>query len=327
MVDDLGRQIPGQQLLGQQLLAEIEEEVQRKRESGELPAELERELDVAFAELAPEGAVETDFGALMDRLDATATIDTNASVQSSRPGIAQLKQVVGKAIAWDLRHLASEVSRVNQRLVRALHLLDDRLRALEGSALAAGVALPPELAVLASASLPPGPWPDLVAEVVAGAPGRVLLAECRDGRWLAALQASGVDSYGVEPSALFVAATEVAVDVRNEAAGPHLRSLPQASLGAVVLAGCSDTGAVAARVALVDAVFTRLGRGGRIMVISAGPPAAGDPADMVAHDLAPGGAWHAETWAAVLPARGFGDVRVVPAPRSGSEPYAVVAAT
>ena len=76
-----------------------------------------------------------------------------SSVASSRPGVAQLKQVVAKAIAWDLRHLASEVSRVNQRLVRALELLDDRVRALEESALGAGVALPPELMALSTGAL------------------------------------------------------------------------------------------------------------------------------------------------------------------------------
>jgi hypothetical protein len=311
MVDDLGRQ----------LLAEIEEEVQRKRASGELPAEFERELDVAFAELAPEGAVEADFRSLMDRLVATATIDTNASVASSRPGVAQLKQVVAKAIAWDLRHLASEVSRVNQRLVRALELLDDRVRALEESALGAGVALPPELAALAWPGFPAGPWLELAAAELASAPGRILHAECRDGIFLAALQASGVDAYGVEPSPLFVDAAEVAVDVRCEGADAHLRSLPQASLGAVVLSGCADTLPVPARVALVDAVLTRLHRGGRIIVLSAGPAVAGD--DLVAYDLAPGRPWHAATWAALLPVRGFADVRVVP----GGGPYAVIASS
>src|SRR4030088_1856530 len=93
-----------------QLLAEIEEEAQRKRDSGELPASFERELDAAFARYAPVDVIEGDFDAIMQELEGSTTINTRASVESSRPGVAQLKRVVGKAIDWDLRNVASQVS-------------------------------------------------------------------------------------------------------------------------------------------------------------------------------------------------------------------------
>lgn len=307
------------------MLAEIEEEVQRKRASGELPADFERELDLAFAELAPEGAVEGDFATIMDRLEASATVDTNASIESSRPGVAQLKRVVGKAIAWDLRHLASEVSRVNQRLVRALQLLDDRVQRLEEAVSAHGAVLPPEVAALATRPLPGGPWAEIAASTFAGATGRVLHGECRDGVLLAALQAGGLDAYGVEPSPLFAAAHAVAVDVRNEPAGAHLRSLPSASLGGVLLSGCCDSLPVPALVELLDLVATRVEPGGRVMVVSAGPVPPEDAAGIVAYDLAPGRPLFAETWAALLPARGWGEVVVHQATAADSEPYAVTA--
>jgi hypothetical protein len=315
MVDDPARQ----------LLAEIDEEVQRKRASGELPADFERQLDLAFAELAPESAVEGDFAAIMDRLEASATVDTDASVESSRPGVAQLKRVVGKAIDWDLRHLASEVSRVNQRLVRALQLLDDRVQRLEQAASGHAAVLPPEVAALAARPLPGGPWAEVALASFAPATGRVLHAECRDGALLAALQAAGLDAYGVEPSPRFAVATEAAVDVRQESAGAHLRSLAPGSLGGVLLSGCADALPVADLVDLLDLLATRVGPRGRVMVLSAGPVPPEDASEVVAYDLAPGRPLFAETWAALLPARGWGEVVVHRASAADSEPYAITA--
>jgi SAM-dependent methyltransferase len=156
----------------------------------------------------------------------------------------------------------------------------------------------------------------------------VLVAECRDGRLLADLQVGGVDSYGVEPSPLFVTATEAAVDVRNEAAGTHLRTLPRASLGGVVLAGCTDTLPVPALAELLDVVLTRLGPGGRVVIVSAGPKPPVGREQIVASDLAPGRPLHAETWAALLAARGFREISRHPAaPSADDGPYAVVATT
>ncbi len=170
------------------------------------------------------------------------------------------------------------------------------------------------MAGLATLPIPEGPWASVANEAFDGRPGRVLLAECRDGALLAALQASGVDAYGVEPSPLFLVATEAAVDVRQEAAASHLRTLPRATLGGVILAGCTQ------HVLPVCPPGSRLirrwsrthlgHRGGRILVVSSGTSRADDPAQTVAYDLAPGRPLHAETWAALLGARGFGDVRL-----------------
>src|ERR1700738_1992099 len=107
------------------LLAEIEDEARHKRTSGELSAEFERELDLAFARYAPVDAVDGDFDALVAKLETSTTIDTRASVESSRPGVAQLKRVVGKAIDWDLRHVANQVSGLSHALLKALRLLAD----------------------------------------------------------------------------------------------------------------------------------------------------------------------------------------------------------
>jgi hypothetical protein len=182
------------------LLAEIEREAQEKRDSGALPASFERDLDLAFARYAPVDVVEGDFDAIVAKLAVSTTIDTRAPVESSRPGVAQLKRVLGKAIDWDLRHLATQVSGLSHAIVRAMRLLGDRVDVLESNAApVADVTLLDLAAPRRHSALPEGPWLEVVLTAMDGVKGRVLHAECGDGELLAQLQGSGLDAYGVEP--------------------------------------------------------------------------------------------------------------------------------
>src|SRR3954469_5480864 len=96
------------------LVAEIEEEVRRKRASGELPADFERELDDAFARYAPVGALDLDFDQVVDKIAESTVIDTLAPLDSSRPVVPQMKLVVRKAIGWEVRYVAGQVSSIVQ---------------------------------------------------------------------------------------------------------------------------------------------------------------------------------------------------------------------
>src|SRR5215468_981916 len=122
------------------LVAEIEDEVRRKRASGELPADFERELDNVFARYAPVGALDLDFDQVLEKIEESTVIDTAAPLESSRPVVPQLKLVVRKAIGWNIRYIASQVSSMVQALTRALRLLGERVDALEAQSPAA----PPE---------------------------------------------------------------------------------------------------------------------------------------------------------------------------------------
>src|SRR5204863_8540593 len=92
------------------LVAGIAEEVRQRRASGELPADFERGLDNVFARYAPVGALDLDFDHVLEKIEENSVLDTAAPLGSSRPIVPQLKLIVRKAIGWNIRYVASQVS-------------------------------------------------------------------------------------------------------------------------------------------------------------------------------------------------------------------------
>src|SRR4051812_47894748 len=176
------------------LVAEIEEEVRRKRASGELPADFERELDNVFARYAPVGALDLDFEHVLAKIDEATVIDTIAPADSSRPIVPKFKVLVRKAIGWYIRWIANQVSSLVAAISRALHLLGERVDALEAAS-------PGVIAEVRSAATAPdlSAWTDLVTETFRGVSGRVLHGEAGAGDLVAALVGAGIDGYGIEP--------------------------------------------------------------------------------------------------------------------------------
>lgn len=277
------------------LLVEIDQEVARRRASGELPADFERDLDLVFARFAPVHAIGDDFGHVLERAESSTFIDVLAPTDSSLPMVPQVKRVVRKAITWDLRHMAQQVTAFASASVRALRLLAERVDALEEAS-----ARPASAAASAGGSPDRAPdrdhWAPLVAAAVVGAPGRVLHAEADDGWLLAHLGSAGVDAYGVDP----VARTPPAgIELREDAALHHLGALPDGELGAVVLSGCVDRMGLGHQRRLAATARTKVAPGGIVVVIGRDPRSAGR-ADPVAQDLGGGRPLHAETWAHLL---------------------------
>jgi SAM-dependent methyltransferase len=287
------------------IVAEIEEEVRRKRATGELPADFERELDSVFARYAPVGALDLHFDQLLEKIDAS-TLDTIAPLESSRPLVPQLKLVVRKAIGWYVRYIANQLSATMAGLSRALRLLGNRVDVLEANAprLAADAAL---VSVAGDLSV----WYDLVVAETRGVTGRVLHAECGTGRVVAHLVEAGIDAYGVDPDDdIVLEAGAQSIDVRATDVTDHLRVLDPGSLGAIILSGCVDRLGLGAQVALADLASVKLAVGGRLLVLGTDPSAWGRAQSTVAADLAPGRPLHPETWVALLERRGFGDTSV-----------------
>jgi hypothetical protein len=306
-------------------MAEIDEEVRRKRASGELPAGFERELDLAFARYAPVDAVEGDFDSIVAKLDASTVIDTQASTESSRPGVAQVKTGVAKAVGWYVRHVASQSSGLFHATAKALRLLGDRVDALEAASPGAATRAWREARTAThktSPPLPAGAWNQMILGAMAGAAGRVLHVECGDGSLVAALQAAGVDAYGVEPDDdLALQAADRADDIRADEAIDHLRLLPSASLGGLVLTGCVERLPMGSQIELADLATARLAPGAPLVIVSTDPNAWRTARDPVEVDLSPGHPLSPETWEAVLRTRPFAGVTVQPGPRpAGLEP-------
>lgn len=288
----------------QKLLAEIDEEVRRRRESGEIPADLERELDLVFARFAPVDALEADYEQVLTRAEQSTFIDVLAPTESSRPVVPIFKKVVRKLIGWYLRYVANQTSTFAHAITRAVRLLGERVDALEGaSPLAAGDAVlraGPEPADLRE-------WADAVVARLKGATGRVMHGEVGDGTLLAALTVAGVDAYGVDP----MPRPSVEGELREDDVAVHLRAVPDGSLAAVVLAGAVDRSSLGTQLTLADLSAAKVAPGGLVVVISRDPAAWQRSEDPVQVDLSPGRPLHAETWQHVLAERGFADVEIV----------------
>ena len=291
------------------LQSEINEEVRRRRASGDFPPGLERELDAMFARYAPAGTGD-DFDEVISAAETTSFIHADAPTTSRLLPFAYAKRFLRKGMAWYLRFLAQEVTAFAGAITRAVKLLARRVEVLETVTV---VAAERTLAEVRQRRAGPdlGPWSDVVAGALAGVTGRVLHTECGAGGLLTALAAGGADVYGIEPvESLALAASQAALDVRTDDALPHLRDLPDGSLGGIVLSGCIDALPLGEVLEVADRASAVLVPGGRLVVLSAGPAAWARSVDPVVADLAPGRPLHPETWGHLLGERGFGDIDV-----------------
>jgi hypothetical protein len=302
------------------LMADIEREVRERRRAGQIDDEYERELDRLFDSVAPPGAVGPGVDAALVRAERAAIIDPVGPVASRIPGVALLRRVLRKLMAFYVEHIARQVTAFGVTTVRSIRLLGERIDEVEARAPSTdprvlGVEIP------VTSDLDLAPWRDLVVKHCAAATGRLLHAECGDGALLVALHDAGIDAYGIDPrpSAASIA-DEHRVEVRTVTALSHLRAVPPGALGGAVLSGCTERQAVGDQVELIDRVSAALAPGAPIVVLSRDP---GGDLDPIATDLAPGRPLHAQTWAFLLARRGFTAVELRLDDVAGS--YAVVA--
>jgi hypothetical protein len=284
-------------------MAEIDEEVERLRSSGALPAGLERELDELFARFTPVGAVREEFEQVLEKVEQASFIDPRAPVASNLPGGSLVKSTIRRLVTWNVEYVTRQVSGFSHGVVSALRALDERLRELEGQA---------ESSPRTTLELPTVPTPvvanlkELLSSRLAGAPGRILHAECGDGWLLSGLLEAGIDCYGVEPAvSLALEAGERGLDVRSDAALDHLRRLGDGVLGGLVLSGCVDRLSRVSQLELADLAWSALARGGVLAVLGTDPRAWARTHDPVEVDLVAGRPLHGETWAFVLAEKGF----------------------
>lgn len=285
------------------LLDEIDAEVRRRRESGDLPPDFERELDLTFARFAPVPAIGDDFDQVMERAEQSTFIDVLAPTQSAQPLVGQAKRVIRKAIIWEVRHVAAQVSSFASAMARATRLLAGRVDALEQV-----VPPPAQLRALgaAAASVDADVWGTTVAGVLAGTTGRVLHAECGDGSLVLALTAAGLDAYGVDP---VEQSTPAGAEVRTDEVVDHLAALPDGGLGGLVLSGCVERLPLGGLAALAELAAVKVAPGAHVVVLSTDPRAWDEGRSAVDADLAAGRPLRAETWCHLLATQGL-DARV-----------------
>ena len=286
------------------LRAEIDAEVRRLRESGELPAGFERELDLAFARFAPVHAIGDDFEQVLERAEQSTFVDVLAPTASAQPVVAHVKRVIRKAIIWEVRYVAQQVSGFSAAITRAVRLLGRRVDELERRSPA-----PARLRTEGAAAARPldtAYWSPVVLDALAGVTGRVLHAEAGAGDLVATLVDAGLDAYGVDP---VEHAAPSNLEVRTDEVSAHLEALPDDALGGLVLSGCVDRLPLGALTELAALAAAQVAPGGAVVVVGADPRGWSREHSVVEIDLAGGRPLHAETWCHLLRSRRL-DARV-----------------
>ncbi len=289
-----------------QVMAEIDAEVRRRRASGDLPAGLERELDELFLEFSPVGLQgRARLRETLALVDGAAYVDIAVPVASEKPIGTYVKRLLRTGLGWYLRYIVDQVVKFAWAVSRMLHVVVDHVEELEA---AVESTRSPDLPVEVARTGEPATdwWRPVAIEALAGVAGRVVHGDCGDGSLVAALVAAGVDAYGVDPSEpALAAALDDGLDVRAEPVLDHLEVVADEALGGLVLSGSVQWLRPNERQRLVDLAASRLTPGGVLVLHSATPASWAAGAPTLVRDLAPGRPLHAGTWAFLLAGRGF----------------------
>ena len=289
-----------------EVMAEIDAEVRRRRASGDLPAGLERELDELFLEFSPVGLHgRARLRETLALVDGSAYVDTAVPVASRKAVGTYVKRLIRKAMGWYIGFIVHQIVKFAWSVSRMFHVVVDHVEDLEAAVESQRA---PELPASAVPLADPGSswWSGAAVDALAGAGGRVLHAECGDGTLLDALIAGGVDAYGVDPTeSVIEPAIDRGLDVRAESVLGHLEVVAEEALSGMVLSGSIQWLRPNERDRLVSLVTSRLTLDGVLVLNSATPESWTAGSSHLINDLAPGRPLHAETWSHLLTQRGF----------------------
>ncbi len=306
-----GEQAPGKPDLGA-VMAEIDAEVRRRRLSGDISPRAEAELQEEFDRYAPMSVKEDSLKASLRALGAATLVNPDVPVDSRIPGGRFAKRVLRKAMGWYVNYVTQQTRSLGITTLGAVHSVIGRLNLLEERLQAIVSDDPVEVgrvSVGVADSLV-GLGPQIASELE-GIRGRVLHAECGDGWLLAKLAEAGLDAYGVDPRAEVVAPLmDQGLDAWDESVYPHLRSVGEATLSAVVLTGLIDRVPLERKRQVLASAAAAVRPGGKVAIASVGP-AGWEVAPVVERDLAPGGPLHHETWSVLMEASGLESTKVI----------------
>jgi hypothetical protein len=302
--------------------AEIDEEVRRRRASGDLPAQLESELEQLFLQHAPTGSTRQELQEVLRLVDGAAFIDPVVPVESSRPGGAAVKKSLRSLNFWYLRFVTHQVSKFAQAVSRSLHILDQQMSELADKVEA--VEVPPSVVVdVAWAHRSDAWWISTVTNELSGDRRRVLHAACADGWLVQHLSQVAVDAYGVDPRTDRLAAQELGdLDLREEPVLSHLRAVQPETLEGIVLSGLFEGSGHTERRRLLESAASALAADGVLLLHSLAPSSWDDADAPPEADIVQARPYRPTTWPHLLQPLGF-DVTVYGGP--DDRDYLVVA--
>jgi len=289
-----------------EVMADIDAEVRRRRASGDLPAGLERELDELFLEFSPVGLQgRARLRETLSLVDGSAYVDIAVPTASNKAVGSYVKRGIRKSLGWYMDFVVTQIVKFAWSVSRMFHVVVDHIEELEATVEAHRS---PDLpaAVVPVAHTGATWWAPAAIEALAGVRDRVVVGDCGDGSLVEALGAADIDAYGVDPSDLILeAALDRGVDVRAESVLDHLDVVSGEALGGIVLTGSVQWLRPNERERLLELVSSRVMVDGVLVLHSASPESWAAAASPVVRDLAPGHPLHPETWAHLLRSRGF----------------------
>ncbi len=289
-----------------EVMAEIDAEVRRKRASGDLPAGLEAELDELFLEFSPVGLHgRARLRETLSLVDGSAYIDIAVPTESNKAVGSYIKRAIRKGLGWYMNFVVTQIVKFAWSVSRMFHVVVDHIEALEATV---ETHRSPDLPVEVIPVAQPGDswWSGDAVEALREVTDRVVVGDCRDGALVGALITAGVDAYGVDPSDLVLEpALAGGLDVRAEGIIDHLGVVAPEALGGVVLTGSVQWLRPVERERLIDLVATRVAVDGVVVLHSMTPEGWAGTVTPVVRDLAPGRPLNAQTWEHLLASRGF----------------------
>lgn len=288
-----------------EVMADIDAEVRRRRASGDLPAGLEQELDELFLEFSPVGLHgKARLRETLALVDGSAYVDIAVPVESRKLVGTYVKRLLRKSLGWYIGFITHQIVRFAWSVSRMFHVVVTHVEDLEA-----------EMATVRTPQLPPSAvppvvpgsawWADHAVSALTGVRGRVLHADCGDGSLVESLLVAGVDAYGVDPSETGLEpAVQRGVDVRAESILGHLEVVGDEALAGVVVSGSVQWLLPNERDRLVRLAAARLSVDGVLVLASSTPESWAAATSPVVSDLAPGRPLHAETWTHLLDLHG-----------------------
>jgi hypothetical protein len=325
-----------------EVVAQIEAQVSQMRATGQVPPELEGELDECFEEVAQaslasaasRGASDSDPGA-RDRMAGRA--GSMGLVQLRRQATAAARRRLGPSFRRLERRGALAVARLGEAASIRVHVTADHLERLAASSPRASrvlsAARPGEPTASVAGAVRPsidGPLLAWVLERIgataaAGAretPAVVLHTECGDGRVVEALAGRGFDVRGADPRA----PVRADGDTRIVAAGAleYLGATESGTLDGLLLTGVVDRLRPGEGRVLAQLAARCLAPGGVVVLVSARPEAV-VALDPVAADLAHRRPLHPVTWCHLLARHGLSVLAVFEPDANEPDVFAVSA--